>query len=386
MSDDEFEFSRTLSASSFRPITEPDIPYPLPSVRNLHEEDKSCSNCGSKLDINGVAHSMKQVCKFCYRGICGRCIGYEYFHPESKTMERMCNNCHSRSVAMSEEFANEIRTSRLDKIQIKQLLEEAIKERNEFTGQRKEAESELGQVRESLVLSNSDKDNIHSKLQEENEVLQEKHRVLEIKLSDTVMTVGLLKSRYQNLKSSMQTMKNQYEKEMEHVNQLKDEHNELQMKKAALMRNFDPSISEEVEKSVVLENLAEEISKLDDQLKEVLAKNSQLEEIIIDCAEECKRNQRTIEKMTESLQIMRSQSSSNNELTAEEQLKLEERRQQIKEDDEEIEKLEHTLRAITAKSSLYIVSPELPDKKSPSNLGNSSEKGSDYSCSRCVVI
>ena len=302
-------------------------------------------------------------------------------------MERMCNNCHSKSIAMSEDFANQLRSSRLQKIQIKQLLEEAIKERNEFTEQRKEAAHELRLVKESLVLSNTDKDNVKAKLQEENNVRQEKCRVLEVELSDAVMTGELLKSRHQNLRTTLQAMKNQHEKEMEYVNQLKDEFNELQMKKVALMRNFEPSSTGEVEKSALLEDLADEISKLDDQLKDLLEKNNQLEEVIAEHGEECERNRNMIEKMKESLQVIRTVSTCNDELTAEEIMKLEERRQHIREDDEEIEKLESTLKEITSKSSLYFVSTELSTTKGHSHLRKrSSAKDGDYTCGKCVVI
>lgn len=388
MSDDEdFNFSRTSSVANLTEVFEPKIQFPLASIRNQHEIDKSCTVCGSKLDVNGVAHSAKRVCKFCYRGICSRCIDYEYYHSETKVMERMCNNCHHKVIAMSEEFENEVKKARLERIQTKKAIEDAIREKDQYIEDRKETERELQIVKENLQLSNGDKDNLFTQLTEENKIREKQHGDLEVKYEDVNMTMGLLKSRYENLKKAMGKMKKEHEKDMETLNKLKDDYNELQTQKVGLMREIESKRPSDAhaDKSASTEKLLEEISEFEDKLKEIHEKNKQLKEIIEESTEEYLQNQRLIEELRLSLQVIRSPSTSANELTAEELQKLEERREQIKKDDEEIARLENKLKVERSTGSLYIKNSELPEVPRENTGRKSPDRGSDFSCGRCIV-
>jgi chromosome segregation ATPase len=67
----------------------------LPEVRDAWETDEKCRRCLVTFGIAGIGHTKKLICRFCYRGVCSKCLNFAFKHPETNTTEKMCTRCHN---------------------------------------------------------------------------------------------------------------------------------------------------------------------------------------------------------------------------------------------------------------------------------------------------
>ena len=145
--------SRGMSEYGNFEYIEPNVQVQFPEDRKMYQTDTKCIICECNFNVLGLAHTIKDSCKFCYRGVCSRDLRFEYPHSETKSLEKMCSLCHNKIVAMSEEFENQIKNSRLEKIQLRQEIELATKQKEQFTEERKRCEIDLTNAQNNLSLS-----------------------------------------------------------------------------------------------------------------------------------------------------------------------------------------------------------------------------------------
>ena len=399
---DEVNFidrSSTTSLNSHYELEEPDIIFPLPSIRTLHEKDQQCANCKCNFDTVGLAHNQKKVCKFCYRGICARELQYEYYHSETKRAEKMCPLCHHKIIAMSEEFGNELKSARLERIQLRQEIKLAIKQKEELVEERKKCEMELENAKKNLTLSLDEIDEILINLQQENKIFEQSHSELQAKSIDCDMNLNLMKSRFLNLKKIIEELNATHSSEIIVINKLKEEFNELQITKLGLMKSEETLYHNSSE---MIETLIEEINELKDELNELKERNKNMNEILHESEEEYNKKESTIEDIKASLSERKNSVIIHDSLSNEELKKLEELRQQLNETTSIAQILTNRLNLLKAKqpkqsiqsdtSSLYIKNSELNGYDSSCGTSTKTDKikardrlGKRQYCDKCII-
>ena len=66
------------------------IEFPEVEDKGLYRIDEECVICGAGF---GLLKQKKFKCKFCYRGVCGKCSLQRFYNPRLEKTARICNNC-----------------------------------------------------------------------------------------------------------------------------------------------------------------------------------------------------------------------------------------------------------------------------------------------------
>lgn len=59
------------------------------------EDSKTCAICVDTFSFLGAS---KYFCYFCFKAVCKRCSMQKTYHPESKSMKRICDTCYSEMI------------------------------------------------------------------------------------------------------------------------------------------------------------------------------------------------------------------------------------------------------------------------------------------------
>ena len=369
-------------------IEEPEVLFPLATIRNLHEKDTICTVCKCNFGVKGLAHTQKAQCKFCYRGVCVRCLVFYYYHSESKVYEKMCPNCHNRLVAISEEFAEQIRQARLERIQLRKEVELSSKEKEIHIEERKIIENQLASAKNVMIMNSTEKKVILEEANSKNKELNNKISDLHNIFSNLNLNFDILFRRYKNLKNTFDSLKSKNNQELKLINSLKDEISQIKIKKISLMKVKESKFTKTLnnEKVEEIESLKVEILKLKQKIIEKTQELEDLKKILIESENKQAIREDVIDDHKRSLYVSRN-SVVDNEISAEEQKELENMRIQIEKYDGNIEILNQKLlnKSVTkSKKSNSLVNP----KEQSTHLKNNNflkEKDRNCFCQDCVI-
>lgn len=116
--------------------------FVLPIKRNLWETDTRCKACLVNFNVPGIAYTKKNMCNFCYRGVCSKCLCCSRKHPESGTKMKMCKSCQLECKSIKYVQAK-LKQARLEKEQLQIEINLALREKDEVTRQRKAVEDQI---------------------------------------------------------------------------------------------------------------------------------------------------------------------------------------------------------------------------------------------------
>ena len=143
-----------------------------------YKEDKVCSVRGCVFGILGA--SKKHFCKFCYRGVCGKCSSRQDFHADLGKAVRFCDSCFSRRIKDSVESAH-VEDLRKAQDNIRKLQETLVAERLTVLEQQDRRASLLNRL-EGVNTYEKEREHLLrediSNLQEEIPILRDKHLAL----------------------------------------------------------------------------------------------------------------------------------------------------------------------------------------------------------------
>lgn len=319
----------SLSISSAREVVPPQIIFPLAANRNLFEKDSQCIICECKFYVKGISHTKKQECLFCYRGVCIKCSSFYYYHSETKLMEAMCSSCHDKLISMSEDFSNEVKQYRLEKIQLKQEIDLAIKQKNQFTEERKKLELDLERNRSNYSLSTDEKDKILSNLKKEQTMLLEARAKAQMRNAVEASAHSSAHFQYENSKKNLEDLKLKYKENLDIISKLKEDYSSTQdlkikvINKKEEVENFDFNT-----KSQVIQSLIQEINRLQDAIDEKMNKIELSKSLLIDEEQTKIEHQSTIDKMKKIFEI-NEVNNAEEYLTNEEKVKIDELQKQL---------------------------------------------------------
>ncbi|OMJ87331.1 hypothetical protein SteCoe_10925 [Stentor coeruleus] len=391
---DEFSAQRTKNYE----LPEPDIKFPLSPSRKSYENDTSCIACGRDFNKIGISISKKDHCRFCYRGICINCLNSYYYHSETLKLEKMCKICQNKLSTMTEEFSDEIRQLRLERIQIRQEIELALKQKERISKERQISENKLTSIKEDMSLSLNEKENIIKDLKNKQKTLQEQENEYKKAMDNSIFELNLMSSRYSSLKTQFDEIKKKGEKDFFLLMKTKDELSQIHSKKKALISEKSNENIKENQEMMKIEMIKDEIGEYEESLEEKISKIKQIEEIIQESEEIIKVNDKKISQMQESL-YERRYTFSDYKMSLEEEKRLEELREELRVAVEYIGTLKERYRQLSnsdrksqltnKESSHYEVNQELLEsKKQDKNEGNDErkEKEGNLLCRKCLVI
>jgi DNA repair exonuclease SbcCD ATPase subunit len=262
---DEYSAQRTKTHE----LPEPDIKFPLAPSRKSYENDSSCIVCGRDFNKVGISISKKDHCRFCYRGICLNCLNSYYFHSETRKLEKMCKTCQYKLCAMTEEFSDEIRQLRLERIQMRQEIELALKQKERMSKERQTSENKLASLQEDTSLSLNEKENIIKDLKNKQKTLQEQEEDCKKTMENSLFDLNLMSSRYSSLRTQFEEIKKKGEKDYVLLTKIKDEYNQIIAKKNALASEKNNENIKEDQEMMKIEMLRDEIVEYDKKITQM---------------------------------------------------------------------------------------------------------------------
>ncbi|OMJ96077.1 hypothetical protein SteCoe_461 [Stentor coeruleus] len=174
--------------------------FVLPTRRNLWETDVRCKNCLVNFNVPGIAYTKKNMCNFCYRGVCSKCLCCSRKHPEEGIKMKMCKSCQLECKSIKYVQAK-LQQAKLEKMQLQTEINLALREKDEATRRRKAVEEQIQRnlslkkmtIEERIVEKNNIQESIKEN-KETKEVIISANKVLnEQKLKLIVYNKELLK-------------------------------------------------------------------------------------------------------------------------------------------------------------------------------------------------
>lgn len=389
--EDEF-YIDTLSArgSVAIELTEPDVKFPLAVNRNSYQNDSSCVVCERNFTNTGIAISKKDHCRFCYRGVCMQCLGFYYYHSENHRLEKMCSTCHNKLYTMNEQFTNEMRQLRLERIQLKQEIDLSLKQKERVTKERQITEAELYDAKNHMSLSVDEKENIIKELKDKKVKLKSQEEEYKNLIENLITESGLLNIKYHDIKIHYDEVKKREIKEQNMINKLKEEYNQVLLKKIALDNQKNSGNVVEDQALIRVEAMKEEIVAIEKKIRDKNKKNRKLQKKLKEKEQVKDLNDEKISQMQGELSGKRS-IVIEDKISPEEEKRLKELKNELHAAEDSIKTLEERLR-ISKKSAKSQV--EVPVNHYEANQlrmdveDNKKGKSEDgkTSCCKCVVV
>ncbi|OMJ83821.1 hypothetical protein SteCoe_15174 [Stentor coeruleus] len=390
--DDEF-FMDALSARGSVAIepTEPDVKFPLAANRDLYLNDSSCFVCERNFTNVGIAISKKDHCRFCYRGACMQCLGFYYYHSENHRLEKMCSTCHNKLYTMNEHFTNEIRQLRLERIQLKQEIDLAFKQKERVTKERQIAEAELDDAKKHMILSVDEKEKIIKELKDKKLKLQSQEEEYNNLMENLISESSLLNAKYHDIKDHYDEVKKKEDKEENMINKLKEKYNQVLLKKIALANQKNSGNAIDDQALIRVDAMKEEIDAIERKITDVNKKNRKLERKLKKKEQEKDLNEEKINEMQEKLSEKRSVVVED-KMSHDEEMRLKELKKELNSAEESINTLKERLRI--SKKSTKSQAEAIPVNHYEANKllmdveDNKKGKGEDEKteCCKCVVV
>lgn len=330
---EEFEdFSQKGSLRSMQSNKEPDIILELAEDREGYLKDKNCVNCLRNFNLPGIAHSKKLFCLFCYRGYCINCLNFDYYHSETKNYEKMCSLCHHKLSIKSQNFNHELKLYRLERIGLIKEIKLASQQREAFVKERQIAAEELENVKMTMGKSENSIDQEINQLRSTNKEVTKKierankHFLKEQQRYDTLM------EKYLRFKKELDKEKKGLEDVENFMKHFKGEINSINPRLSVMKSAKAQEIFKEEDIIEKIEELKNEIARLEEVLDDKLKMNSDVCEILQEIEEQIQENKKIIKDLT--LRLSALKGSESEEFSDNEKMRLDQLREQIKQLDD----------------------------------------------------
>lgn len=318
--------------------TTKEINFVLPENRTRWQTDTKCAVCRINFNIPGVAHTEKDTCLFCYRGVCRRCLDSSKKHPESLKKEKICKLCivEFRQIRF---FSNKIEDSKLELSHLRLEVGMAVKENQEATQQRKYVQFSVENAKGIQNSSIAEKEVAIDEVKENLSKLSIRHDEGETKLRVWEERLIELKKQLAELNAKVKKWKNKILVKDEEENEIKREIENIKRKTIELLQKnqIDSDYIGEV-----VESLQKVARSLERYKRRVARKDSEISELEETLSKLRERNQEYEEEVDRLNKIIPHTSICevpSNEMTSEEEEKLKSAETDLKNYDEIIEKL-----------------------------------------------
>jgi chromosome segregation ATPase len=308
-------------------IKEPELLFPLSDDRTQHELDESCKICSGKFNVPGLSHTRKLFCHFCYRGTCSRCLGYEYYHGESKKIEPMCPECHAKLIAMSTNLQEELAKCRMERAEMRKRIILAQQEKKIYEKERQIQLEELNNTKKIIQDELDEKGGTLERLKDHHQELLIRMNNCQTRISDLNFQESNLKEHANSNKHHLEEIKQEKKKKKEKRQVIERELHEIQLKVSTFKSNLsEEQVNEEIER------INSEISNLKQRKKEIKGR-IKIEENRLDHIKNLiSKNNHRIQEANDKLENIKHDEEGS--LTEDEEQRINELKKQIKQLDE----------------------------------------------------
>lgn len=373
-------------------------PIILPDIRDKYESDTKCSNCLINFNIQGLAHTQKSKCLFCYRGTCIRCLAFHHKHPETQEKEKMCKKCKSERYKYKN-IKTKIEAFRLEKAQLMLEIELATREKQEFINSRKAVQEKISQLNQNSALNSIE---LEIKFQKD----QELQKNLEIRRNISVSTKFELEEKYntlqmtlKNLQTEIKTLKKNLAEKDLNEKMLREKINQKKEQSLIILQKCKYKESETNQVIDSLMELKDEIENLEADLSDVLKKTADYEMKIYNLLKRNESNGSILTGLNERFSICKS-------VIVEEDLLTDEDRETLEKEQEKLRKYDEVIQALNTRISLLKRRSEDREQENrvenvqrsyrrpseligendlSSNLGQNLNYRSTKGCSNCII-
>lgn len=384
----EFSIVSSETSSQFK---EPDLSAPLSVDREAYKNDESCINCTRKFNIPGLSMSKKLICLFCYHGVCQLCLIHEYFHSETKQVEKMCSPCHHQLSFQAKNFYSQLNSYRLERAGLWKDISLASKQKEIFIKQRQIAADELKSIKTSIDLLNLGKNKELDEEKLKNLELENKFHKTSESIQELNTKISFFQEKFKKLKEENEDFKQNIEKK-NFVNQkISEEIKEFKLKNSILAQIQAEEVFDEGEVEEKIMSLNEEISGIMEKLNEKRGLIEEVEIVLREIVVKIEENDLNLELISQKIIEFK---SNNNNLTEKEKEILENLKFQIKQQDDliAISQARSQQSKLSDRGSVrridtfgrYHISSELQ----PSNVSSAGFGGekAQRKCQSCVLI
>lgn len=335
---------------------EPSFLFPLPEIRTLYESEKICKICSCKFDIPSLSHTKKCHCFFCYHAACARCLTFDYYHTDLKSMRPMCPICYHQLTTLSEDFALELENNRLERIELKKGIKIALSEKAQAIRERQMISEKLKILTENSALTIKEQESTLEQLKKKKKEVKDRISELAQKSDDSGFKFQLLSQRFQGLRAFIVKFKKEKEQESKECEKIRDEYNGMISRIAFLKHEISKEEPNEGDISYKADDLPNEFEALNGKIKETIKKNRKTEKKLEKLKKSIQENNLYIDELMGKLKDTHKQGSY--ELTPEECYNLLEIQRRLSE-------LNDIIKAISERKQLICLKME---KKSVGHL------------------
>ena len=372
------------------------VKFKLPENRSRHEADIKCSVCRINFNIPGVAHTEKGLCKFCFRGVCKRCLISSKSHPETSLKEKICRSCvyEFKEIRF---YSQSIHDSQLEVQQLKMELQLASKEHQAAANERKAVQDSVSSTSSIKISTDEQREETIEGLKEKLSSLNVRHDLCEEKMNDMARKIKELMKKYEAERLRLGEIKKLNTDKETSDDKLKRRITRYKEKTLELLEigKVNEETVEKVESSAAkLKRRVERYkTKIETKSEEVDFNSLKLAEI----QKKILENQQKIDELTESLNRA-SDHFVIEDFSNEESLKIREANENLAQYDEIIKKLEERLGGIKKHraKSLYLTNDHFEKKyKQCEILANIShlqkrntyqkDKSGNTACQKCII-
>lgn len=294
----------------------------------------------------------------------------------------MCPSCHSKLIALSENFHEELNKCRMERIEYRKLVVLAQQEKAYIEKERQVCLVELDNAKKMIEAELNEKGCTLDKLKKRNCELEERVGELETHIKDLNFKAKTLSDHANSTKSHLEEIK-QTKKE----NKLKNLEIHRELKEINLKISIIQSPTSEEAINKLNLQAQSEILELKQRKKSIKAQNKVEEEKLEKIKSEIKNNDQKIEEIEEKLKIMKEDDGQM--LTTEEESRLEDLRKQLKQLDELLALNQKKLKTANTKKNENKVEDKQHHYNSSIKTNSSSKGQSDEQagcCAKCGIF
>lgn len=372
------------------------VKFKLPENRSRHETDTKCSVCRINFNIPGVAHTEKGLCKFCFRGVCKRCLVSSKSHPETGSKEKICRSCVHEFKEIRF-YSQNILDSQLEVQQLRMELQLASKEHQSVANERKAVQDAVNSTRSVKVSTDEQREETIEGLKEKLSSLNVRHDFCEEKMNELAGKIKELMKKYEAKRLELGEVKKLSLDKDTSEDKLKKRITRYK-EKTLQMLEVGKANEETVEKT---ESIVAKLKRRAERYKTKLeTKNEDIDlnsVKLVEIQKQIIENQQKIDELTEKINRASNQFIIQ-DFTHEESLKIAEANEDLVQYDEIIKKLEERLEGIKKHraKSLYLTNDHLEKKyKQCEILANISfmqkkntyqkDKSGNAACQKCII-
>lgn len=260
-----------------------DVYIDISTDKNAWKKDKKCYICKSKFGNKlSLINDKRFRCKFCWRGVCGKCTPTRARHPDYEKPQRICNACFQRSKEnkISESYSIELDKARNERDDLEIRLELEKRENETQTKERKALEEKYEQAEKEAAQRVTEQKQAVDSLRSQRDEIAKKYSSLKNQIVEAEQESKQRTQVYLEIEQELKSLKASKNCDRDELGVLRNELAERQDENVRLLRLLDEKRAPPLDESPKQrkrrekeEKLKAEIEMLSEQHREIQDEN-----------------------------------------------------------------------------------------------------------------